>query len=102
RMLGYFGRVAIYLGLFNALMFVDTWLLKRLTSEWYDGHAVALARAVDHALPWAPKVAGFHYDPATLADVQVAYYTAVQTLARLSYQAIIAATFVVFPLVSRS
>jgi O-antigen/teichoic acid export membrane protein len=101
-MLGYFARVAIYLGLFNALMFVDTWLLKRLTSEWYDGHAVALSGALDHALPWAPKVAGFHYDPATLADVQVAYYTAVQTLARLSYQAIIAATFVVFPLVSRS
>jgi stage V sporulation protein B len=34
--------------------------------------------------------------------VQVAYYRAVQNLARLSYQAIIAATFVIFPLVSRS
>src|SRR5262249_33918535 len=35
-------------------------------------------------------------------DVQNAYYAAVQNIARLSYQAIIAATFVVFPLVSRS
>ena len=60
-----------------------------------------LGAALHRALPWAPQVTGFHYDPAQLADVQVAYYTAVQTLARLSYQAIIAATFVVFPLVSR-
>ena len=37
-----------------------------------------------------------------LADVQNAYYAAVQNLARLSYQAIIAATFVVFPLVSHA
>jgi len=37
-----------------------------------------------------------------LADVQNAYYAAVQNIARLSYQAIIAVTFVVFPLVSRS
>jgi O-antigen/teichoic acid export membrane protein len=101
-MLGYFVRVAVYLALFNLLMFVDTWLLKRLTSEWYDAHATAVGGALDHALPWARTVTGFHYDSAELADVQVAYYTAVQTLARLSYQAIIAATFVVFPLVSRS
>ncbi|HTJ45601.1 MAG TPA: oligosaccharide flippase family protein [Kofleriaceae bacterium] len=100
-MLGYFLRVAIYLSLFNVLMFVDTWLLKRLTSEWYDGHAAVLGGALDR-MPWARQVSGFHYDSAQLADVQVAYYTAVQTLARLSYQAIIAATFVVFPLVSRS
>jgi stage V sporulation protein B len=53
-------------------------------------------------LPWAREVTGFHYDPSHLADVQVAYYAAAQNLARLSYQAIIAATFVVFPLVSRS
>jgi stage V sporulation protein B len=37
-----------------------------------------------------------------MSDVQVAYYRAVQNLARLSYQAIIAATFVIFPLVSKS
>jgi stage V sporulation protein B len=45
---------------------------------------------------------GYAADPRVLADVQNAYYAAVQNLARLSYQAIIAATFVVFPLVSRS
>jgi O-antigen/teichoic acid export membrane protein len=100
-MLGYFLRVAVYLALFNLLMFVDTWLVKRLTSEWYEGHATALGGVLDR-MPWARAVSGFHYKAAALADVQVAYYTAVQTLARLSYQAIIAATFVVFPLVSRS
>ena len=47
-------------------------------------------------------LAGYHPDPSVLADVQIGYYAAVQNLARLSYQAIIAATFVVFPLVSRS
>ncbi|MCE9578519.1 MAG: polysaccharide biosynthesis C-terminal domain-containing protein [Deltaproteobacteria bacterium] len=101
-MLRYFLGVAVYLALFNVLMFVDTWLVKRLTSDWYAAHADHFAGAIDRALPWAREVTGFHYDPAQLADVQVAYYTAVQTLARLSYQAIIAATFVVFPLVSKS
>jgi O-antigen/teichoic acid export membrane protein len=101
-MLRYFLGVAVYLALFNVLMFVDTWLVKRLTHDWYEAHTGAFAGAIDRALPWARGVTGFHYDPAQLADVQVAYYTAVQTLARLSYQAIIAATFVVFPLVSKS
>jgi len=100
--LTYFIGVSIYLALLNALMFADTWLLKRLTGAWYASHQADLGGALHHALPWAAQVTGFHYDPAQLADVQVAYYTAVQTLARLSYQAIIAATFVVFPLVSRS
>ena len=45
---------------------------------------------------------GYHPEPSVLADVQNGYYAAVQNLARLSYQAIIAATFVVFPMVSRS
>src|SRR4029453_13297180 len=52
--------------------------------------------------PWAARVSGYRPDPSVLADVQNAYYAAVQNLARLPYQAIIAATFVVFPLVSRS
>ena len=94
--------VAIYLALFNALMFVDTWLLKRLTTEYFAAHADQLAGAVDRVVPWAPQVSGYHPTPSVLADVQVGYYAAVQNLARLSYQAIIAATFVVFPLVSRS
>jgi len=101
-MIRFFIGVAIYLALFNALMFVDTWLLKRLTTEYFATHAKELAAAVDSVVPWAPKVSGYHPTPSILADVQVGYYAAVQNLARLSYQAIIAATFVVFPLVSRS
>jgi stage V sporulation protein B len=101
-MIRFFIGVAIYLALFNALMFVDTWLLKRLTTEYFASHRAELAAAVDQVVPWAPKVSGYYATPSVLADVQVGYYAAVQNLARLSYQAIIAATFVVFPLVSRS
>lgn len=85
-MLRYLIGVAVYLALFNALIFVDTWLIKRLATEYFAAHPAA-----------HPGQA-----PSTLANVQVGYYAAVQNLARLSYQAIIAATFVVFPLVSRS
>jgi len=101
-MIRFFIGVAIYLALFNALMFVDTWLLKRLTTEYFASHGKELAAAVDSIVPWAPGASGYHPTPSILADVQVGYYAAVQNLARLSYQAIIAATFVVFPLVSRS
>jgi O-antigen/teichoic acid export membrane protein len=101
-MLAYFVRVAVYLALFNMLMFVDTWLLKFLATGYYQDHATTYAGALQQAVPWATTVTGFHYSPSALADVQVGYYAAVQNLARLSYQAIIAATFVVFPLVSRS
>ncbi|MBK7539364.1 MAG: oligosaccharide flippase family protein [Myxococcales bacterium] len=101
-MISYLGQVAVYLILFNLLLFVDTMLLKRLTSVYFAAHSTELASAMDAVLPWARQTAGYQSNPAALADVQVAYYTAVQTLARLSYQAIIAATFVVFPLVSRS
>jgi O-antigen/teichoic acid export membrane protein len=101
-MIEFFVGVAVYLILFNCLMFVDTWLVKRLMTQHYVAEAGRLATAVDEVLPWARQVTGFHYDPSQLADVQVAYYTAAQNLARLSYQAIIAATFVIFPLVSRS
>jgi stage V sporulation protein B len=101
-MLAFFLRLAIYLALFNALMFVDTWLLKRLTTSYYDAHQLEYAAALDHVVPWAAKTTGFHPSSSMLADVQVGYYAAVQNLARLPYQLIIAATFVVFPLVSRS
>ena len=101
-MIRYFARVAVYLILLNLIMFVDQLLLKRLTHDWYASHGAALAAGLDQALPWARDVSGFAVEPSALADVQVAYYRAVQNLARLSYQAIIAATFVVFPLVSRS
>jgi stage V sporulation protein B len=91
-------------------MFVDTWLLKRLSTDYYAAHTAEYTAALDRVLPWvhqsatgaAQSLTGYHAAPSMLADVQVGYYAAVQNLARLSYQAIIAATFVVFPLVSRS
>jgi stage V sporulation protein B len=101
-MIRFFVGVAIYLALFNALMFVDTWLLKRFATDHFATRADELARAVRDQLPWWPHADSYRADPSALADVQVGYYAAVQNLARLSYQAIIAATFVVFPLVSRS
>ena len=101
-MVQYFVKVAVYLILLNGIMFVDQILIKLLTTSWYQDHGRSLATALDEALPWARKVSGFALEPHAMADVQVAYYRAVQNLARLSYQAIIAATFVIFPLVSRS
>ncbi len=101
-MLRFFAGVAVYLILLNLIMFVDQLLLKRLATEWYREHGQTLATDLDRMLPWARDATGFSLDPSALADVQVAYYRAVQNLARLSYQAILAATFVIFPLVSRS
>jgi len=101
-MIRFFIGVAIYLALFNALMFVDTWLIKRLTTDYYAAHVSQYRGAIDQVIPWAPGTTGYHPNASVMADVQVGYYAAVQNLARLSYQAIIAATFVVFPLVSRS
>ncbi len=98
----FFAGVAVYLVLFNALMFADSLLIKRLTTEYFAAHARELAAGIEQAIPWASRLSGYHTDPSVLADVQTGYYAAVQNLARLSYQAIIAATFVVFPLVSRS
>jgi stage V sporulation protein B len=101
-LIAFFGGLAVYLALFNALMFIDTILLKRLTAESFAARAPQLDAALTQVLPWARGATGYHAEASTLADVQVAYYVAVQNLARLSYQAIIAATFVVFPVVSRS
>jgi stage V sporulation protein B len=98
----FFGRVAIYLALINLLMVVDTWLLKLYLARHYATHANELADAAARIVPWAAGATGYHANASALADVQVGYYAAVQNFARLSYQAIIAATFVVFPLVSRS
>jgi O-antigen/teichoic acid export membrane protein len=101
-MIQFFAGVALYLVLFNALMFIDSILIKRLTTEHYAAELGQLGTALATALPWGARATGYHADPSVLADVQNAYYAAVQNLARLPYQAIIAATFVVFPLVSRS
>ncbi|HET6613413.1 MAG TPA: hypothetical protein VFG83_15555 [Kofleriaceae bacterium] len=122
-MIRYFAGVAVYLIFLNLVMFVDQILLKRLSSEWFFAHRHALwdaiaqlpawarsdlgpqgwfVHAFDSLPPWAVAMVRDGIDPARAADGQVGYYAAVQNLARLSYQAIIAATFVVFPLISRS
>jgi stage V sporulation protein B len=82
-MLRFFAGLVLYLIVMNLIMSVDTFLLKRLVTEWFVGHAAAA-------------------DASSLADRQVAYYRVVQNLARLPYQLMIAVTFVIFPLVSRS
>lgn len=81
-MIVYLGGLALYQLIINGIMAADQLLLKRLVTEWF----------VAHATP----------DPARAADTQVGYYRAVQQLARLPYQLMIAVTFVVFPLVSRA
>ncbi len=101
-LLTFFGSVALYLVLMNLIMVVDQLLLKRMSTEWFIAHADETKAFVNEVLPaWMAESVGT-LNPADAADAQVGYYRAVQNLARLSYQAIIAATFVIFPLVSRS
>ena len=80
----FFGRLAPYLILLNLILSVDQYLLKRLSTEWYQAHP-GLVASVSKA-----------------SDVQVAFYRAAQNLARLPYQLMLAVTFVIFPLISRS
>ena len=83
-MAAYLGGIAVYLFLTNLLLSTDAFLLKRLAAEWFHAQGLAIAEA------------------AKLADAQVGYYRAVQVLARLPYQLMLAVTFIVFPLVSRA
>lgn len=83
-LLSFFGSVAVYLLLLNLIMLQDTFLLKRFTG------VVLLDAGLDAETA------------ARLADAQVGFYGGAQAISRLSYQAIIAATFVIFPLISRS
>ena len=101
-MIKFFIGVAVYLALFNVLMFVDIWLLKRFTAEHFASIATGGNAHLDTTVPWLTTTFAYHPTPAMLADIQVGYYNQVQNLARLSYQAIIAATFVIFPLMSKS
>ena len=96
----FFIGVGIYLILLNLIMFVDQLLLKRLTTEWFVANQASLDAFFARTVDWSGSGGGV--DASELADGQVGYYRAVQNLARLSYQAIIAATFVIFPLVSKS
>jgi stage V sporulation protein B len=97
-MLKFFAGVGGYLILNNALLFVDTFLLKRIITEYFINHAGALAAASQAAAGDAHGST----DPAVLADVQVAYYAAVQNIGRVPYQLILAVAFVVFPMMSKA
>jgi stage V sporulation protein B len=101
-MTGFFVSVAVYLILLNLIMVVDTYLLKALSTGWFEQHQDEIHAALAGYQPtWAAQIVD-GIAPSALADSQVGYYAAVQNMARLSYQAIIAATFVIFPLVSRT
>jgi stage V sporulation protein B len=82
RLVRFFGGVWFYLAISNLLMFVDGILVKRLVTE----------NAVAHQLANA----------ALIANEQSGFYLAVQNVARIPYQLILAVTFVIFPLVSQS
>jgi polysaccharide transporter, PST family len=75
-LLSFFAPVAAYLIIVNSLMFVDGVLIKRLVAEGAGG--------------------------VNAASEQAGYYGAVQAVARIPYQLILAVTFVIFPLVSKS
>ena len=79
----FFSGVAFYLLIVNLLMFTDGLLLKRVVTEWARS-----ARA---------RRSGARY-----ANEQAGFYGAVQNVARIPYQLILAVTFVIFPLVSKS
>ena len=78
----FFVQVAGYLVLVNLLMFIDTFLLKRM--------ATMAAESAGNA------------NAALAGDTQAGLYNAVQTVARLPYQLILAVTFVIFPIISRT
>ncbi|MEO6950798.1 MAG: oligosaccharide flippase family protein [Polyangia bacterium] len=78
----FFGQVAGYLVLVNLLMFIDGLTLKRLVT-------IAASGLGEHAA-------------AAAGDTQAGFYSAVQTVARLPYQLILAVTFVIFPIISRT
>ena len=80
----FFAGLAVYLLIVNLLMFVDGLLLNRLVAE----HALA-SGVGEHAAAQA-------------ANAQEGFYGAAQNVARIPYQLILAVSFVIFPLVSRS
>jgi stage V sporulation protein B len=71
----YFANVAVYLVLVNLLMFIDGLELKGIITLTLGAQA---------------------------GDTQAGLYNAVQTVARLPYQLILAVTFVIFPMMSRA
>ncbi|MBK9069864.1 MAG: hypothetical protein IPL79_02465 [Myxococcales bacterium] len=97
-----FWGLAAYLALANALLFVDTWMIKRAAGHWYEGQLANVTQGLAQVAPWLTEVTGYTPSAASLADVQVAYYGAAQNFARLIYQAMVAVAFVIFPLISET
>lgn len=97
-----FWGLAAYLALANALLFVDTWMIKRAAGQWYQAQLASVAGGLAQAAPWLTEVTGYAPSASSLADVQVAYYGAAQNFARLIYQAMVAVAFVIFPLISQT
>ncbi|HEY2745207.1 MAG TPA: oligosaccharide flippase family protein [Polyangia bacterium] len=81
-LLKFFSGVAFYLLIVNLLMFTDGLLLKREATEWAAAHGIA--------------------DPSMYGNEQAGFYGAVQNVARIPYQLILAVTYVIFPLISKS
>ena len=101
-MSSFFAHVAFYLILLNLTMVIDQLMLKSLSTGWFIDNLQQSRDYVQAVAPqWMAQSLG-DLDPTRAADAQVGFYGAVQTLARLSYQAILAATFVIFPLVSKT
>jgi O-antigen/teichoic acid export membrane protein len=78
----FFSGVAFYLLIVNLLMFTDGLLLKRVVTEFATARGIA--------------------DPTAYANAQAGFYGAVQNVARIPYQLILAVTLVIFPLISKS
>jgi O-antigen/teichoic acid export membrane protein len=101
-LVSFFLIVSLYLILLNLIMVVDTLLLKSLSAGWFETNRAEIGRALSEFSPsWARSIVA-RIDVSALADSQVGFYGVVQNFSRLSYQLIIAATFVIFPLVSRT
>jgi stage V sporulation protein B len=88
RFLAFAFQLALYLVLLNLLMTVDLFLLKR--------YAVDLHRAQQGGVAASAEAL------AELANGTSGLYFAAQNFSRLPYQAVIAVTFVIFPLVSKA
>jgi O-antigen/teichoic acid export membrane protein len=80
KMLAYIGWLILYLSAINMLMFLDGWWLKRLCTE------AAVASGIENVKH--------------SVDALIGVYGSAQTVARLPYQLILAAAFVIFPLLS--
>jgi stage V sporulation protein B len=94
-MLAFMAGVAAYLVLINLIMSADSFALKRLSTEWFRLHPVAVVQDIAAHF-------GIEAKPSLFADAEVGRYRTVQQLARLPYQLMVAVTFVVFPLVSQA